>query len=144
MKWTITSAAVALLVLANAAIAETTPELLIYGGEGRRAFLGCLNCDKADPNSVWNDNSRYSFKNGYSVWNRFRPFLRPHGAWSACNSWAKFPPVIVDRDNHSYGHFTVNVDSAGSVCGAAGSKQVCEAVHDLCASANVYTLPTPQ
>jgi hypothetical protein len=84
--------------------------LLVYGGERHNVFLGCLNCDPSDRDSIDNKNGEHGSPTGpYSIRN-------PRGVYgdkrfsdsSACNVSAKHPPVITDRDGHEYGTLTVN------------------------------------
>jgi hypothetical protein len=84
--------------------------LLVYGGERHNVFLGCLNCDPSDRDSIDNKNGEHGSLTGqYSIRN-------PRGIYgekrvsdfSACNVSAKHPPMITDRDGHEYGTLTVN------------------------------------
>ena len=67
--------------------------LHIYGGQDHDIYLGCLNCSDYNSNSIWNDYGKYG--NEYS---QTSPF----------NSYASYPPVIVDIDGNFYGYFTIN------------------------------------
>jgi hypothetical protein len=51
--------AVAALVLVTPSGAQ---EILIFGGEGHREFLGCLNCNEFATNSIWNEFSTYGWE----------------------------------------------------------------------------------
>ncbi len=50
-------AKVALLVLTSAAPYSRAEDLLLFGGDNNKEFLGCLNCSEYHSNSVWNDYS---------------------------------------------------------------------------------------
>jgi hypothetical protein len=117
------------------AIAQTAPELLLFGGEDHKTFLGCLNCNQMSPSSVWNDYSQYGFKNQFAIWNPFGPYKNPYGSESACNDLASDPPVIVDRQGNFYGRFSVNELAEGSVCGVRGNENTCMVVRAFCADA---------
>src|SRR5579883_1940199 len=84
-----------LLAVVAVAYAQGSPEVLIFGGQGHREFLGCLNCSEMSPNSVWNDMSQYGWGNGFATWNPFGPYKNPYGSESACNEYANDPPVLV-------------------------------------------------
>lgn len=67
--------------------------LYIYGGEDHDVFLGKLNASKYDSKSIWNEYDTYG-----SEYSSYSPF----------NSYASYPPVIVDEEGNFYGYFTVN------------------------------------
>jgi hypothetical protein len=83
--------------------------LLVFGGEGHKTFLGCLNCSKFDANSVMNEFGQYgSAYSTVSILNQFSEFGSPYSTHSACGPYASDPPVIVDRAGNYYGRLTVN------------------------------------
>ena len=44
--------------------------LHLYGGKNNDEYLGCLNCDKFNSNSIWNAFGNYGSKfNSNSIWN---------------------------------------------------------------------------
>jgi hypothetical protein len=105
-------AIVALLVvlaLAGTGVHAQTPELLLFGGDDHKTFLGCLNCGRFDPGSVCNrfgdHGSRFSSE---SIWNRFGNYGSRFSSYSPWNRFASDPPVIVDRQGNFYGYFTSN------------------------------------
>ena len=84
-------------------------EILIFGGQGHKTFLGCLNCSEFSPSSVRNENG--SFGSAYSatsIFNRYGQFGSKYSATSACSAYAGDPPVLVDRAGNYYGRLTVN------------------------------------
>ncbi len=86
-----------------------TPELLLFGGEGHKTFLGCLNCNKFDSASVANQFGTHGNKyNAESIFNSFGEFGSKYSNYSPCNSYASDPPVIVDREGNYYGRLSVN------------------------------------
>jgi hypothetical protein len=109
-----------------------TVQLLIFGGDRHKEFLGCLNCSEMDATSVWNDMSQYGWGNGFGVWNPFGPYKNPFASQSACNEFANDPPVIVDRAGNAYGYLTVNEYKPGSVCAAQGVQKLCTALKVMC------------
>ena len=87
----------------------TYPTLYIYGGDNHDVFLGCLNCDDNNSNSIWNEYG--TFGNGYNsdcIWNEYGTFGNEYGLYSPWNEYATNPPVIVDKDGNSFGYFTTN------------------------------------
>ncbi len=52
-------------------------EILIFGGQNNKEFLGCLTCSEMSANSVFNDFSQYGWANGFGVWNPFGPYKNP-------------------------------------------------------------------
>ncbi|MCA6574577.1 MAG: hypothetical protein IM537_04570 [Pseudanabaena sp. M57BS1SP1A06MG] len=87
--------------------------LLIYGSleNGTRGivFLGCINCNKFDDNSLSNRfgdfGSRFSET---SIYNRFGNWGSKFSDVSACNPRATNPPVIVDKEGNFQGYLTLN------------------------------------
>jgi hypothetical protein len=109
------AAAFALLIsVAPAALwaqgATIQQQFLIYAGPLHRDYLGCLNCDQFDPNSVWD---------GYSAM-----------GWG--NAFAADPPILIDRSLNHYGVLSVSTKRADSVCGPKGVKSICEALKRTC------------
>lgn len=87
----------------------STSALLLFGGDGHRTFLGCLNCSEFDPKSVHNEFGTYGNEfNSDSIFNEFGEFGSAFSSHSACNEFASDPPVIVDRDGSFHGRLTLN------------------------------------
>ena len=83
--------------------------LHIYGGNNHDVYLGCLNCDSYNTNSIWNEYGTYgSSYNANSIWNDYGIYGSEYSSTSPFNSYASDPPVIVDKDGGFYGYFTVN------------------------------------
>lgn len=88
---------------------SSTSALLLFGGEGHRTFLGCLNCSEHDANSVHNKFGLHGSEFGQeSIFNEFSQYGSPYSMHSACNEFASDPPVIVDRDGGYHGRLTLN------------------------------------
>ncbi len=52
------------------------PTLHLYGGQNHDEYLGCLNCDSYDKNSIWNEYGTYGNEyNSYSPWNEYSQIL---------------------------------------------------------------------
>jgi hypothetical protein len=123
----------ALVVSVTIATAQTRP-LYLFGGDGHKEFLGCLNCDSYHTKSVWNEMSTFGFRNDFGIWNPFGQFANPFSGHSMCNEFAFDPPVIVDDNGTSYGRMSINEFTPGSVCGIAGNNGLCRAVRAICQS----------
>lgn len=109
-------------------------EILIFGGQGNRDFLGCLNCNEYSSNSVWNSYSNFSWSNSFGKWNPYGPYKNPYSAYSACNEYTNSGPVLVDRQGNFYGRLSVNQYLNGSVCGVTGNERICRALRVMCSS----------
>ena len=84
-------------------------QLEIYGGKDHDVYLGCLNCDSYNSNSIWNEYGTYgSSYNSKSIWNEYGSYGSEYSSTSPFNSYASDPPVIVDKDGGFYGYFTIN------------------------------------
>lgn len=67
--------------------------LNLYGGKNHDVYLGCLNCNDYDVNSIWNEYGTYG-----SEYSSYSPF----------NAYTLNPPVVVDKQGNFYGYFTIN------------------------------------
>lgn len=84
-------------------------ELLLFGGENNKTFLGCVNCNRYDSGSICNPYGPQGNKyNGESIWNRYGTFGSSYSSSSPWNRYASKPPVIVDRQGKFYGYFSAN------------------------------------
>ena len=108
-------------------------ESLLFGGSGHIEFLGCLNCNEYHGKSVWNEMSRFGFKNDYGVWNPFGSYANPFSSYAACGEFASDPPVIVDGVGNAYGRLSINEFTSGSICGVTGNEKLCRALKAMCA-----------
>jgi hypothetical protein len=90
--------------------------MLLFGGPDQRDFLGCLNCDRSEPFSIWNERSDHgSTDHPHSIWNRSGPYGSsdgPHSPWSLAPETV---PVVVDRAGNLLGYFTANASHPGRV-----------------------------
>lgn len=83
--------------------------LHLYGGKNHDEYLGCLDCNSYDINSIWNEYGTYG--NNYnlkSIWNEYGTYGNPYNAYSPWNAYGSNPPVVVDKEGNFYGYFTVN------------------------------------
>lgn len=67
--------------------------LYIFGGEEHDVYLGKLNANEYDLESIWNEYGTYGSK---------------YSQYSSFNRYANYPPVIVDINGNFYGYLTVN------------------------------------
>ena len=94
---------------AQAASAPVAPKLMIFGGDGHKTYLGCLNCNQYASDSVLNTYGSYgSAYSTSSLANSYGDFGSPYSTYSACNPYATDPPVVVDNAGNFYGRLTVN------------------------------------
>lgn len=83
--------------------------LQLFGGEDHKIYLGCLNCDDVESNSIWNDVGTYgSDVSSLSIWNDVGEYGSDVSNVSPWNDVASYPPVIVDKEGNFYGYLTVN------------------------------------
>ena len=84
-------------------------KLMLFGGPGHKTYLGCLNCNQYDTDSVFNQygnhGSRYATD---SIFNPYGDYGSRYSNYSACSSYAMDPPVIVDEGGNFYGRLTLN------------------------------------
>lgn len=83
--------------------------LHIYGGSSHDEYLGCLNCDSYDKNSIWNNYGTYGNSyNTKSIWNSYGTYGNEYSSYSPWNNYASNPPIVVDKNGNFYGYLTVN------------------------------------
>lgn len=107
-------------------------EILIFGGDNNKEFLGCLTCNEYASNSVWNDMSQYGWENSFGKWNPFGQYKNPYSSHSACNSYSSGGPVLVDKQGNFYGRLTINEYADKSICGYSGNEKICRALKVMC------------
>jgi hypothetical protein len=102
-------AAASLALTASAVFAAPAPMLLLFGGEGHKTFLGCINCGKSDPGAICNKlgdhGSTYADQ---SIWNMYGNFGGRYSDYSPWNPYAGSPPAIVDKQGTFYGYLAAN------------------------------------
>lgn len=83
--------------------------LHLYGGENHDVYLGCINCNDIDQNSIWNSIGTYGSNiSNKSIWNSIGTYGSDISTYSPFNSIAAYPPAIVDKDGNFYGYLTAN------------------------------------
>jgi hypothetical protein len=101
-----------LLILATSLLALKyikAQTLHIYGGRNHDVYLGCLNCNNYDQNSIWNEYGKYGSKYYTNcIWNSYGTYGSEYNPYSPWNSYSSSPPVVVDREGNFYGYFTIN------------------------------------
>lgn len=98
-----------LLLLFSFSLSGTAQELLIFGGDNHKDFLGCLNCDRYDASSIWNSYGEYgSPYSSRSIWDSYGSYGGRYATYSPWNRYSSYPPVVVDRQGNFYGYLTTN------------------------------------
>jgi hypothetical protein len=126
------AAAVAAPGLAMAQHNLTQTRMQIYAGPLHREYLGCLNCDQYDVNSVWNSHSPFGWDNDYPNNSHFSIYRAAHGRYSACDPFAPEPPILIDTSGKTYGHLNVSEIGADSICGPHGQPSICQPLKGMC------------
>lgn len=84
--------------------------LHLYGGKNHDVYLGCLNCNAYDSNSIWNSYGDYGSKyNSKSIWNKYGDYGGAYSDYSPFCRYANNPPVVVDKQGNFYGYLTINL-----------------------------------
>lgn len=103
------SSLVLLLFFAGSVHAQSNVALLLFGGDGHKTFLGCLNCSQYDSGSICNKYGQHGSKYGSdSIWNIYGNYGSKFSNQSPWNQYASEPPAIVDRAGNFYGYLTAN------------------------------------
>lgn len=83
--------------------------LHLYGGSNNEVYLGCLNCNSYDSDSIWNEYGTYgSSYSSNSIWNEYGTYGSEYNSYSPWNQYSSTPPVVVDKQGNFYGYFTLN------------------------------------
>ena len=83
--------------------------LYIFGGKNHDVYLGKLNANQYDSESIWNKYGEYgSSYNSKCIWNEYGAYGGKYSDYSPFNEYANYPPVIVDINGDFYGYLTVN------------------------------------
>ena len=86
-------------------------EILLFGGNNHDEFLGCLDCNRFDSDSICNKFGTYGSRfSSDSIFNRFGTY---GSRFDSSSPWNRFSssnsvPVAVDRQGTFYGYFTIN------------------------------------
>jgi PKD domain len=87
----------------------TTVSLYLYSGEPSPVYLGCLNCNQFQADSVCNKFGTYGSQfQSNSIWNQFGTYGSQFSSYSPWNQFSNSGPIIIGSDNLFYGYFTVN------------------------------------
>lgn len=83
--------------------------LLLYGGPQHDVFLGCLSCEKGDPQSIFNPEAPFGKTNvERSIWNPHGPYGNRKSPLSPWNPTGTQPPQIRDETDAFHGYFSAN------------------------------------
>jgi len=99
-----------IIILSLCSISIVSAQTLhIYGGTNHDEYLGCLNCNSYDSNSIWNEYGTYGNSyNSNSIWNEYGTYGNEYNSLSPWNEYSSSSPVIVDKNGGFYGYFTLN------------------------------------
>jgi hypothetical protein len=84
---------------------------MLFGGRGRKEYIGCFDCTKHDSTSICNSYGTFGNKyNNESIWNKYGRFGSKYNSESPWNKYSSDNevPVLVDRQGKFYGYFTIN------------------------------------
>ena len=93
-------------------------ELMLFGGEGHKVFLGCVSCHPRSAESICNEYGRYGSEyNSESIWNAYATYGNEYLSTSPWNKYTSTNtvPVLVDGKGSFYGYFTINVYRSNAV-----------------------------
>jgi len=105
---TINSAADTVVITVTSVVPPVVAHFL-YGGSGNSIYLGCLNCNSFDAESVCNQFGNYGSEfAANSIWNQFGTYGSEFSNFSPWNSFSLAGPAIIGSDGLFYGYFTTN------------------------------------
>lgn len=83
--------------------------VLVYSQETPRVFLGCLNCNELDSNSIKNEFGNYGSEfSAISMRNTFSNYGSEFSNVSPCNEFASSPPFAVTKSGKYLGIFSIS------------------------------------
>ncbi len=133
-----------LIAIINVASAQQYHKIMLFGGRAHNIYLGCLNCDKSAPDSIFNEFGPYGHCPGPFSDNIYcRGSFKEFGSTglfhdqSACGDNPTDPPVIVDEQGSYYGRFSLggafgHRDSICSLLSRFYNSDSCEIVKWVC------------
>lgn len=84
-------------------------KLMLFGGEGRKTYLGCLNCSRYEHDSIFNPYGEHGSEySGVSIFNSYSDHGSAYSDYGVCNPYAQNAPVVVDGNGNFYGRLTLN------------------------------------
>ncbi len=86
-------------------------DLLLFGGDKHDIFLGCMNCNKYDSDSICNQYGTFGSKYASSsIFNQYGNFGSKYSSSSPWNKYASSDsvPILVNKSGDFYGYFTIN------------------------------------
>jgi len=110
MKLKVLFIVLSMLIVSTSSFAQV---LHLYGGEENKVYLGSLNTNKHDKNSIWNAYGTYGSKyNDKSIWNAYGTYGSKYNEYSPWNKYSSSGPIVVDKKGNFYGYFTLNKHKA--------------------------------
>lgn len=91
---------------------------MLFGGAGKKEYLGCLDCNEFAADSICNGFGKYG--NEFSSNGIFNEFAGYGNEFSSKSPWNEFStsnevPVLVDENGKFYGYFTINEHRSDAV-----------------------------
>lgn len=66
--------------------------LHLFGGKNHDVYLGCLNCNDYDANSIWNEYGKYGNSySSYSIWNEYGIYGNEYSPYCPWNEYGSYP-----------------------------------------------------
>ena len=88
---------------------QASAPMLIFGGQNKKFFLGCLNCSSSDPSSVHNQYGNFGSQySSDSIFNRYGEYGSQYSIFSPCNLYSSDAPVVVGEQGQFFGVLTMN------------------------------------
>ncbi len=100
---------VILLIIYLSAMNLSAQIYKLYGGENNAIFLGNLNTNKSDAESIWNRHGKYgSTLFAKSIWNRVGIYGSKYKKYSPWNKHTTNGPLIIDSNGYKHGYMSAN------------------------------------
>lgn len=94
----------------------SSTDLYLFANDGTGTFLGNLNLNKYDTDSIANAYGHYGSKySSTSIFNTYGTYGSKHSQYSAFNPYATNPPKIVDANGEFIGYLTANKYLANAI-----------------------------
>lgn len=93
----------------NTKITVASFPLYLYADDGTGTFLGEINSNKYDTDSIANEYGNYGSKyQTKSIFNQYGTYGSKYSQYSVFNEYATHPPKILDKNGKTVGYLTAN------------------------------------
>jgi hypothetical protein len=88
---------------------SASQEIGIWGGKDNKQFLGLINVNEYNIESIWNSSGEFGSEYRInSIWNTSGTYGSIYNMYSPWCTSSSIPPKLLDKQGNFYGYFTSN------------------------------------